>query len=90
MPALATVSAALVARWYWRTPRAWPETLALLVHIGCWAAMIALLRYAPDSESMGGVFLGAMLGAGITAIAAAPQVLNDSACRANCRRRLID
>ena len=70
MAAVAVLSAAVVCGCYRRSPRAWPETLALLVHLGGWAGMLALLRYAPAPEAAAVVFPALLAAAGVTGLAA--------------------
>ena len=72
---LAAVSVAIVGHWYRHTPRAWPESLALLVHCGCWAGMLALLRYASDSEAGALMFTALLQVAWIGGLAAADKSL---------------
>jgi len=67
MAGLVLAGMALVGRWYWLSPRAWPETAALLLHVGCCAALCGLLygaaRAGAEMQVAGGMLVGGAVGA---------------------------
>ncbi len=64
---------AMVGRWYWQSPRDWPESVALMVCVAACAGLLGLLHRASESEALGELAAGLMLGwaiAGVVAVAA--------------------
>lgn len=69
--AVVIASTATVGTWYRQTPRDWPETVALMVHIASCAALLGLLRWAWESGALEELAGGVILGWGLVAIAVA-------------------